>query len=69
MLSPVRCNFCGKTYDLGLVTVTARYSDASCYQTPCCNKQADDREWVSMPAFTRLLEGESRTRWACDMGR
>lgn len=53
MWHPVICNFCGKRYDLGRVEVTARYADATCFTTPCCGRQADDREWKSMPDFTR----------------
>lgn len=69
-MSMVRCNFCGKTYDLGLVTVTARYSDTSCFQTPCCNKSADDREFVSMPAFTRINDDASNCQmWAAKPSR
>lgn len=40
---PVTCRFCGKVYDLGTVTVTARYADCSCWTTPCCGKAVDDR--------------------------
>jgi hypothetical protein len=53
MISPVVCSYCGKEYDLGAVTVTARFSDCSCFTTPCCGKNVDDREFVSFPAFRR----------------
>ena len=53
MTSPVVCNLCGKEYDLAAVTVTARFSDCSCFTTPCCGKNVDDRKYVSFPAFRR----------------
>lgn len=43
MTSPVRCAFCHRTYDLGTVEVTARYTDCSVWVTPCCKRTADDR--------------------------
>ena len=43
MASPVRCAFCSRIYDLGAVTVTARYVDCSVWKTPCCGITADDR--------------------------
>lgn len=39
---PVRCR-CGAVYDLGSVTVTARYTDCSMWRTPCCDIVTDDR--------------------------
>lgn len=42
MFKPVRCT-CGRVYDLGKVTVTARYTDCSIWKAPCCGRQADDR--------------------------
>jgi hypothetical protein len=42
MSSPVRCT-CGQVYDLGKVTVTARYTDCSMWKAPCCGRTADDR--------------------------
>jgi hypothetical protein len=54
MFMPVRCRWCGEIYDLGTVTVTARYADCSVWNTPCCSRTADDREWKSMPDYTRI---------------
>ena len=44
MRSPVRCRWCGGVYDLGKVTVTARYTDCSMWKAPCCGVTADDRK-------------------------
>lgn len=55
MISPVRCNYCRSgVYDLAAVKVMHCFSDCTTYKTPCCNTHADDREWVSLPAFRRL---------------
>jgi hypothetical protein len=54
MTSPVLCNHCGQVYDLCAGSVIARHADATVYKTPCCDKQVDDRMWVSLPAFRRL---------------
>lgn len=54
MISPVRCNHCGKTYDLTNVETIHRYSDCTVFKTPCCNKIADDREWKGLPDFKRI---------------
>lgn len=43
MTSPVRCGHCGGIYDLGTVTVTARYTDCSVWRAPCCDREVDDR--------------------------
>lgn len=43
MHQPVRCNRCRGVYDLGTVTVTARYADCSVWRTPCCDQSVDDR--------------------------
>lgn len=48
MMTPAVCQ-CGQVYDLGMVTVTARYADASVWTAPCCGVQADDRRWVHQP--------------------
>lgn len=56
MTSPVRC-MCGQVYDLGTVTVTARYADCSVWTTPCCRRSVDDRPaWGSTEpsAYTRI---------------
>jgi hypothetical protein len=61
MISPVACNHCGKTYDLAAaVTVTARFSDCSCFTTPCCGRNVDDREFVSSPAFHHVYNGSDQ---------
>lgn len=39
----VRCAYCGGTYNLSTVAVTARYSDCSVWNSPCCNRVVDDR--------------------------
>lgn len=57
MSQPARCSFCGSIYDLGTVTITARYSDCSMWKTPCCKHTADDRGetgWKSFSDYTRL---------------
>ena len=57
MFSPVRCTFCGGVYDLGTVTVTARYSDCSVWKSPCCNTTVDDRGetgWKTRRDYVRL---------------
>jgi hypothetical protein len=43
MTSPVQCAHCGQIYDLGTVTVIARYADCSMWKSPCCNLMVDDR--------------------------
>lgn len=54
MLSPVQCGLCGAVYDAGNVVVTARYSDCSVWISPCCKKQVDDRQFVSLVTARRL---------------
>lgn len=55
MSFPVRCR-CGKVYDIGAVTVTARYADCSVWKTPCCRRVTDDRPagWSSGPSYQEL---------------
>ena len=64
MSQPVRCNRChGGVYDLGTVTVTARYADCSMWKAPCCGATVDDRGetgWKSFSDYTRL-RGEGTT--------
>ena len=77
MISPVRCTFCGETYDLANVEVTAHYADctahyADCtvFKTPCCGKTADDRTFKSLPDFTRVdEESQRRTMFDSMTGR
>jgi hypothetical protein len=65
MLAPVRCNYCGRVYDLcsGITedpktgNPYGRYADCTVYMTPCCRKVVDDRKWVSFPAFTEIKQG------------
>lgn len=55
MSYPVQCAHCGRVYDLGTVTVTARYADCSMWKTPCCNVAVDDRGetgWTSIKHYT-----------------
>jgi len=53
---PVRCTHCDEVYDVGTVTVTARYSDCSMWESPCCHRQVDDRGpfWKSRPDVEKL---------------
>lgn len=60
MTSPVRCTHCGGVYDLGTVTVTARYLDCSMWRSPCCDLPVDDRGdtgWKSRADYVRLRPG------------
>jgi hypothetical protein len=55
----VRCLHCGGTYDLGKVTVVARYTDCSVWRTPCCDLTVDDRGetgWKSKRDYERIDE-------------
>lgn len=57
MSQPVRCNRCGKVYDLGTVTVTARYTDCSMWNAPCCGALVDDRGetgWKPVADYERI---------------
>jgi hypothetical protein len=57
MHQPARCNHCCGIYDLGTVTVTARYADCSMWTTPCCGRTVDDRGetgWKSIKDYERL---------------
>ncbi len=54
MTSPVRCNHCGRIYDLGKVTVEARYLDCSVWKCPHCSVTVDDRTWKSRPDFAYI---------------
>jgi len=65
MTSPVRCGYCGGVYDLGTVTVTARYTDCSVWRAPCCKREVDDRPpgWGGpVRAYERITSGEARIR-------
>jgi hypothetical protein len=62
MTSPVRCAHCGKIYDLGRVEVVGRYTDCSVWNTPCCNRQVDDRGetgWKGLADYHRCLGGSA----------
>ena len=57
MMSPARCTWCGGIYDLGSVTVTARYTDCSMWKAPCCGRTVDDRGetgWKSIPDYHKV---------------
>lgn len=56
MTSPVRCGHCGGVYDLGTVTVTARYADCSVWRSPCCGRTVDDRPagWKAYADYTEI---------------
>jgi hypothetical protein len=57
MTSPVRCTRCGGVYDLGNVTVTARYTDCSMWRSPCCDLLVHHRGetgWKSRGDYVRL---------------
>jgi len=57
MRDPARCRWCGRTYDLAAVTVTARYVDCSMWRAPCCGTVVDDRGetgWKSIQDYERL---------------
>lgn len=52
MISPVKCNHCGKIYDLTTVKVNRRYKDCDQFTTPCCGYEfADNRTWKSFPDY------------------
>jgi hypothetical protein len=60
MSQPVRCNRCHGVYDLGTVTVTARYTACSVWKAPCCGAVVDDRGetgWKSLSDYTRIEKG------------
>jgi hypothetical protein len=42
MRRPAQCR-CGDVYDLDRVTVTGRFAECSEWRTPCCGREADDR--------------------------
>lgn len=57
MTQPCRCAHCGGVYDLGKVTITARYADCSMWNAPCCGRLVDDRGetgWKSMKDYHRI---------------
>lgn len=56
MSSPVQCR-CGSVYDLGTVTVTARYADCSMWKAPCCGHVADDRSpgWGGLHHYEEIV--------------
>ena len=63
MTSPVRCTYCRGVYDLGTVTVTARYTDCSMWRSPCCGQLVDDRGetgWKSRSDYVRIRPEGSR---------
>lgn len=57
MHQPARCRYCGRVYDLGKVTITARYIDCSMWKAPCCGTTVDDRGetgWKSIQDYERI---------------
>lgn len=57
MNSRVRCTWCGHIYDLGHVTVVARYTDCSMWNCPGCKTLVDDRGdtgWKSRKDYVRV---------------
>ena len=54
MISPVLCAHCGKAYDLTKAKVNHRFADCTQFNTPCCNKLSDDREWKGCPDYKRI---------------
>jgi hypothetical protein len=67
MTSPARCTYCQHVYDLGKVTVTARYTDCSMWHCPGCKTLVDDRgetgwksrkDYVVLPRTPQLIADE-----------
>lgn len=63
MFTPFRHNSCGKVFDLGFVTVKARYGDCDCFDCPGCGAFIDNREGVHGHKLTqheraRIEEGQ-----------
>ncbi len=54
MHHPVKCNYCGRAYDLGTVKVLHRYADCTEFESTCCKRRVDDRMYISRPAYTEL---------------
>jgi len=55
MIIPVKCNHCGKAYDLATARINHRFADCDQFTTPCCGYQfADTREYKSFKDFERL---------------
>ena len=59
MSAMVQCSWCHSTYDLTRVTVIARYSDCTVFESPCCHRQVDDRSWKSMPDFQEVKQANN----------
>lgn len=49
MASYVQCTHCGRRYDIGRVTVIARYAECTVFTAPCCGRTVDDRRGKSLP--------------------
>lgn len=64
MVKPVRCNRCNRgVYDIGKVTVTARYADCSVWRAPCCGATVDDRGetgWTIRKDYEVIDKGGAR---------
>lgn len=57
MFKPVQCGRCRSVYDIGKVTIAARYLDCTTWRTPCCDQLVDDRceyapGWTSQIDYT-----------------
>jgi hypothetical protein len=50
----VRCTYCGAYYDLARVEAVFLREHEE-YLTPCCDKNADTRQWVSVPSYRRVI--------------
>jgi hypothetical protein len=66
MYQPVECCHCGGVYDLGTVTVTARYADCSVWKAPCCGCEVDSRGEVDEQGRTTGWKSIRDYRWRCD---
>lgn len=63
MLMPARCAYCPRVYDLGSVTVIARYVDCSVWKCPGCGTIVDDRGetgWKSRKDYHLITQSGGR---------
>lgn len=60
MSYPVRCTRCERVYDLGKVTVVARYTDCSAWKCPGCGITVDDRPIWGDHHYVELRGGDRR---------
>ncbi len=52
--NPVLCTHCGAWYDLVRIRPVIE-GEVYYWKAPCCDAEADDRGYLSRPAFRRLL--------------